>query len=394
MKLFIVLFFTLFCSLLGAGIVAPLLPVFARNLGASALMIGFIFSGFSISRSVVLPAVGFLSDQFGRKHFILLGLFSYIIVSIAYSLAKNPWNLFWVRLGHGMAAAMIVPVASAYVGELSPEGQEGKYMGILNVAIFLGLGVGPFTGGLINDLWGMKTAFWTMAFLNFIGMMIVLLLVPGKKGTGKTKRSNSYLHILRSRRIVTLMVYRASHFFGVGIIWTFIPLLSVEGHQLSTTQSGSLISLSVLTATILQAPIGRLSDSYNRKNIALWGGIFMVIAMILIPLSHTLLLLYFAICLTGLAGGFISPAVSALTVNEGRFQNAMGTVMGIVLMGQSVGIMIGPIAAGAIADHLGISIAFFSGALVALVALFFFLLVGEDSTNGAAVEQALSFKEV
>ena len=393
-KLFAVLFFTLFCSMMGAGIVAPLLPVYALNLGAAGVMIGFIFSSFSVSRSLALPAVGYLSDRLGKKRFIMFGLFSYVVVSISYSLATNPWTLVFIRFGHGLAAAMIVPVASAYVGELSPSGQEGKYMGILNVGIFGGLGVGPFVGGLISDAWGMDTAFFSMAALNLLALVIVLLLVPEKKGDGMSIDITSYFKLLKNRRILSLMIFRASHFFGVGIIWAFVPLLVIGGNRLSTTYSGAFISLSVLTATILQAPIGKMADQYNRKIIALLGGVFMVMAMALIPFSKNYSTLCAGIILSGLAGGFIAPAVSALTVSEGKFQHAMGSVMGLVLMGQSLGIMFGPIVAGKLVDIFGISAAFLSGSLVAVFGLAMFVVFGKDFIYEPATEHRFHVGEI
>ncbi len=366
-----------------------MLPVYALKLGAAGLMIGFIFASFSISRSLALPTVGYLSDRFGRKKFIMFGLFSYVVVSVSYCLAKSAWTLVFVRLGHGLAAAMIVPVASAYVGELSPSGHEGKYMGILNVGVFGGLGVGPFLGGIISDAWGMKTAFLTMAALNTVAFLIVLLLVPERRGSGKAIEMNSYLGFLKNGRILALMTYRASHFFGVGIIWSFVPLLTIGGCRLSTTYSGGFISLSVLTATIFQAPVGKMSDHYNRKIIALLGGLFMVAAMVIIPFSRTYEMLCTGIVLSGFAGGFITPAVSALTVSEGRYQHAMGSVMGLVLMGQSLGIMLGPVVAGKLLDMYGILAAFLSGSVVAFLGLVLFVVFGKDFTCESLIEDRI-----
>ncbi len=389
-RLFAVLFFTLFCSMMGAGMVAPLLPVYALKLGAAGVLIGFIFSSFSVSRSIALPTIGYLSDRFGKKKFIMAGLASYVVVSVSYCLAKSAWNLVVIRLGHGFAAAMIVPVASAYVGELSPKGHEGKYMGILNVGVFGGLGMGPFLGGVISDVLGMKAAFLTMAALNMLAFLTVLLLVPERKGSGKMLKKDSYLKLIKNGRIIALMIFRASHFFSVGIIWSFMPLLSIGGNRLSTTYSGALISLSVLTATVLQAPVGKLADNYNRKLIALLGGFFMILAMVIIPLSKTYVTLCVGIILSGLAGGFVAPAVSALTVSEGKFQHAMGSVMGLVLMGQSLGIMVGPVIAGKLLDLYGISAAFFSGSVTALLGLVLFVLFGKDFTYESAFEHRLS----
>ena len=66
-RVFVILFFSIFSSMLGIGIIAPLLPIYAESFGASGLWIGIIFSGFSISRSIFMPIVGRWSDKRGRK---------------------------------------------------------------------------------------------------------------------------------------------------------------------------------------------------------------------------------------------------------------------------------------------------------------------------------------
>ncbi|HII07488.1 MAG TPA: MFS transporter, partial [Methanotrichaceae archaeon] len=76
-RLFDVLFISVFAAMLGLGIVGPLLPIYAENLGASGLWIGMIFSGFAAGRAIFMPIVGRLSDESGRKKFIVTGLLAY-----------------------------------------------------------------------------------------------------------------------------------------------------------------------------------------------------------------------------------------------------------------------------------------------------------------------------
>ena len=79
-KIFGTLFFSIFATVTGVGIVVPLLPVHANDLGASGLYIGLIFGAFSLSRTIFLPYFGRLSDKKGRKPFIVAGLFSYAVI--------------------------------------------------------------------------------------------------------------------------------------------------------------------------------------------------------------------------------------------------------------------------------------------------------------------------
>ena len=101
------LFFATFASMIGIGIIAPILPLYAETLGASKLWIGIIFSGFSFSKLIFMPLMGRLSDMKGRKAFIATGLCIYIPISLGYIVADNPFFLTMVRIGQGFAAAMI-----------------------------------------------------------------------------------------------------------------------------------------------------------------------------------------------------------------------------------------------------------------------------------------------
>ena len=130
-----VLFFAIFSSMLGAGLVVPLLPSYAHSLGATGLQIGLIFAAFSLSRTLFLPYFGHLSDLKGRKPFITLGLLAYCMASVAYMFSNDVSSLILIRSFQGITAAMILPVAQAYAGELAPKGKEGLVMGVINVSL-------------------------------------------------------------------------------------------------------------------------------------------------------------------------------------------------------------------------------------------------------------------
>ena len=108
-KIFGVLFFSIFAAVTGVGIVVPLLPVYAHDLGARGLYIGLIFGAFSLSRSIFLPYFGRLSDKNGRKPFIVTGLFSYAVISVLFILSSGVESLIVVRFVQGITSAMIMP---------------------------------------------------------------------------------------------------------------------------------------------------------------------------------------------------------------------------------------------------------------------------------------------
>ena len=134
--------------MLGLGIIAPILPLYADEMGATGLWIGLVFGGFSISRALLIPIIGRLSDQRGRKIFLCTGLFLYTVVSLGYILIKTIPELIAIRLIHGAVSGMIIPIVRAWIGDAAPEGTEGKWMGYFNATFFIGIGAGPLLGGV------------------------------------------------------------------------------------------------------------------------------------------------------------------------------------------------------------------------------------------------------
>ncbi len=149
-KAFWVIASAMFISMLGMGIVTPFLPIYADQLGASPLEIGLVQAGFSISNMFSLPFVGRLSDRIGRKVFLSAGLAILMLASFGFIWARNPAQLILMRLFQGLGASAHLPIAQAYLGDITPEGGEGKWMGYFNAILFGGIGMGPLVGGVLN----------------------------------------------------------------------------------------------------------------------------------------------------------------------------------------------------------------------------------------------------
>jgi len=96
-KIFGTLFFSIFAAVTGVGIVVPLLPLYAHDLGASGLYVGLIFGAFSLSRTFFLPYFGRLSDLKGRKPIIVPGFLAYVLISVAFIYSDAVNTLIIIR---------------------------------------------------------------------------------------------------------------------------------------------------------------------------------------------------------------------------------------------------------------------------------------------------------
>ena len=352
--------------MLGAGIVVPLLPLYAESMGASGLWLGFIFAGFSISRTIFTPIFGRLSDRKGRKLILCVGLFVYALISFTFVLATSVYQLVLVRIVHGITGAMILPIAQAYIGDLSPEGEEGKWMGYSNAAFFSGFGVGPLMGGVLAAQWGMNLAFITMGVLNLLAFSIAIIMLPRSDQRKQAAATPvSFLDMRRSGTMVGLFNFRLAIAMGRSSFFTFLPLLAAISLGLPANLIGILIAVHVLLISILGVPGGRLADIFNRRMLVIIGSLVTSIYMFLVPLSPGFWPLL-ALCILGSVGSAIAtPAVMALTVEEGR-KYGMGSAIAAITMALSIGMAIGPILSGVIVDFININAAFYFNAGLAL----------------------------
>jgi len=366
-RVFITLFFSTFASITGVGIVVPLLPVYASGLGASGLYIGFIYGAFSLSRSFLLPYFGKRSDRIGRKPFIVAGLLGYAVVSLAFIYFKTVNQLIVIRFFQGIASAMIMPVAQAYIGDVTPEGGEGLNMGMFNMSVFTGLSIGPILGGFIEESMGLDAAFWCMGVLALVAFFMSLTMLPpvaSEVTNGNGRKQSSWGPLLSDRLIRGLFVFRFSYTTCIGIIWSFLPVYAHDTFSISSSRIGILVVLGVLISGALQMPMGALADRWNKTNLIVIGGLIVACAIGTLKWVDGFAGIFMAQCLFGIGGGVSTPAHMALAVVSGNRNGAMGSVMALMTLAHSLGMMSGALIAGMIMDLSTVSNVFPIGAAV------------------------------
>ncbi len=351
--------------MLGFGIISPLLPVYATSIGATGLWLGIIFSGFSFSRVFLMPIVGRLSDKKNKKRFIVVGLLLYTIISLFYIFASNVYLLTAVRMLHGLASVMVIPIAMAYVGETSVEGEEGIRMGGINTSRSLGRAFGPLLGGTLYSVLGIASVFLIMSGLSAIAFVMALLFLPSKNNIIKQNDVLSYRHVLKIVKIRGLFLYRLVRAINLGMLFVFLPLFSVS-INLSVIEIGILVSSIIFIDAILQKPFGYLADKINRLNLIIFGLIFSAIPLFIIPFTHNFIELIFVCSFIGLGRAISMPASLALTVEVGR-KIGMGFAMGLLSTAMGIGMIISSLSSGIIYDALGIAIPFYFAGIVSII---------------------------
>src|SRR3979411_2122044 len=143
----LIIFLTIFVNLVGFGIIIPLLPFYAETFGASPLVIGLLFAIFSLCQLVAAPALGDLSDRYGRRPVLIFSLAGTVVSFVMMALAHSLAMLFLARIVDGLSGGNI-STARAYVADVTEPKDRARAYGLIGGAVRLGFLMGPErTGG-------------------------------------------------------------------------------------------------------------------------------------------------------------------------------------------------------------------------------------------------------
>jgi DHA1 family multidrug resistance protein-like MFS transporter len=343
-----------------------------------------IFGAFSLARTLFLPYFGRLSDLKGRKPLIIPGLLAYALISLGFVFVKEVNALIVLRFFQGIASAMLMPIIQAYVGDITPAGNEGFSMGLFNMSMFCGLSIGPLLGGVIHDRFSLEASFICMGLLALIGFFLCLFLLPptrSEKYISSGKSPIKWKQLFFDRNIATIFVFRFSHILCIGIVWAFLPLFAKLKFSISSSAIGFLIMLGVLVSGALHVPMGLLADKLSKRWMVVAGGLIVAGAVFSFIWVQSFWGLVWASIFFGIGGGIAMPALMAIAVVKGSQTESMGSVMAILTFAHSLGMLCGSLIGGVMMDVFQLRMAFPMGAVVMAVTVIIFF-ASTRSRNG------------
>ena len=369
-KTFLILLVTSFSAMLGIGIISPFLPRFAEQHGANGFWLGMIFAGFGISRALVVPLIGKVSDRVGRKIFVISGLLLYTILSLFYPIARGVVELTIVRLFHGLALGMIIPIVLAYVADLAPPGKESVTLSAMNTMFYIGLATGPLLGGSIDQSFGFNAVFYVISALGGLNFLVVLAILPDSRPheTEKSETTATFSGLIHYNFIKAVLIIAVLVTVMMTVFISFVPSLA-EKLDINTIHIGFLIFTGIFTAGILQIPFGRIADKLDRYGKMFQAGTGITVgmfALLAMPFCPDFLAMTLAGVIIGLGSSIAVPALAGIAVEIGK-KTGMGTWMGMQNAAHSLGFILTPLVFGITMDCLGIDAVFY---LVAFVGLF------------------------
>jgi DHA1 family tetracycline resistance protein-like MFS transporter len=376
-----ILFLTVFIDLIGFGMVIPFLPFYAREYGASGVVVGAIVGIYSIMQFFFAPVWGRLSDRIGRRPVILISLTASCIGYALFGLARSLSVLFISRLIAGVGGANI-GTAQAYIADTTTLENRAKGMGLIGAAFGMGFILGPplsgvlSTVGLHHNLPGNLLPGAVAAGLSFGALMLALFVLAESKAPDTAVRSGVPPQF--DPRVWRGIVQHAILFAIIGAL--FMTLFAVSGMETSVTLHARdrfnfsqldlayfFLFMGVIVAAIQGGLIGRLAKMLGETALVGIGAASFTIGLAMIPLVYRVSLLYVVAFFIAVGQGLTYPSLTSL-ITKASPPSEHGSMLGLASGIGSLARFLGPIFSGFLYDLASARGAFYGGAMVTLIA--------------------------
>ncbi|MBM7567809.1 MFS transporter [Paenibacillus sacheonensis] len=260
-------------AFMGLGLVDPILPAIAKKLHASSSDVTLLFTSYNAVMAIAMLITGVVSSRLGMKWTLLTGIIVIAVFSALGGMSNSIWSLVWLRGGWGLGNAMFVATALAAIVSMSKTG-VGKSIILFEVAVGLGISVGPLLGGELGSV-SWRGPFFGVACLMVLAFILILVLMPSRAklmaslpaSAAKKKKASlaDPFRALRFRALRTFGIAAMLYNFGFFTLLVYAALvlghLGLDEHQLGLVFLGwglMLAFTSVFTAPVLQKRFGTL----------------------------------------------------------------------------------------------------------------------------------------
>jgi MFS family permease len=359
----------IFLTMTGLTLVAPILPLYAREFGVSRTAAGALISVFAGARLVFDLAGGIASDRVGARRVMLSGAVLLAVSSIGAALAPNYLLLLVARVLEGLGSAAFATAAMKLIIITTPRERLGRTMAFYQTGLLAGVSLGPLMGGVSAELGSFTTPFWMYAVLSGLVWVLVWRYVEAPEAQTISMRTvyGATKTLLRNSSFVALMFIAIMVFFmRAGARLTLLPLYAGEELGLSESRIGLVLAVGAIMTLAVVNIGGWLIDRVGRVPVLI-AGLLATAATIAAHGSVTTLPGLLTVSAAfGLSAGIMGTAPPTLA-GDLSTPGSEGAAVGLYRMAGDIGLVLGPLVLGSLADD-GAFVGGFQFSAVLLVA--------------------------
>ena len=361
------------------SLVVPFMPIFVEQLGVEPSQVTF-YSGLAISVSAisaacVSPLWGILADRYGRKPMMIRAGLAMTITMGGLAFVPNVYWLLALRLLNGVFTGF-VPNATALIASQVPKDKSGYALGTLSSGVVAGTLTGPFVGGMIAEVFGIRNVFLMVGGFLFLAAILTIFFikedfqpVPKEKAlpTKELFTSVKYPYLLFNLFATSFVIQVAAQSVGP-ILALYIRDLGQKENLLFV--SGLIVSSMGLSSMMSSGVMGRLGDKVGNHRLLIVAQAYSALIYLLCANASTPLVLGIYRFLFGLGTGALVPGINAL-LSRMTPKAGISRVFAFNQVFFYLGGVIGPLAGSVVAEQFGYHSVFYAtAACVALSCLF------------------------
>ena len=334
-------------SMMGLSLIAPILPLYAREFGVSRTAAGGLVASFAVSRLVFDFAGGVVVDRIGTRRVMLMGAALLAVSSVAAALATSYSILLVARVFEGAGSAAYTTAAQVWMVKRTPAARMGRAMAWYQTGLLVGIVIGPLVGGYTAGIGDFATPFWIYATVGVLmmGLTTLVRFEPGVRAAPAVHEQATSL-LRRPAFLGIMFVGFALFVMRLGARSTLLPLYAREVLDLTEFDIGGIIAISGIVNPSLVHVAGWSLDRFKRGYVAaiglVWTGVFIAAYAYATDLKAMLLV---SIAF-GVGSSLAVTTIAADLAEPGR----EGRAIGLYRAAGDTGAVAGPIALGAIAE--------------------------------------------
>ena len=369
----LVLMVTAFMDMVGLLMVLPLLPFYAVELGGSGMVVGVLVSSYAVAQLISAPLWGRVSDRYGRRPALLIGLGFAAVAYVVFGYAESLWVLLLSRLVQG-AGGGTTGVISAYVADATEPENRARSLGWISAATNLGVALGPVLGSL-TYAWGREAPGLIAAGLSVLNMAFAWRFLRESRELStdaeapRVRRSREAVWgVVRNSaepasRLIWIYAVAMGAFQGMtSILALFLALRYGVTEQTIGYFFMYIGAISVLTRAGILGPV---VDRFGEARLSRFGSVLLALGLATIPLTRDYLTLALAVALIPVGTAFTFPCITSL-LSRVIERHERGLYMGVQQTFGGMARVIGPLWAGWAYDHLGVGVPFWTGAVLVM----------------------------
>jgi len=357
----------------------PVVPLFARALGADIFHVGMINSAFMLTAGILSLPLGILSDRLGRKLLIMCGLFIIALSSFLLFFCTSAYQMMWIYFLFGVGLAAFAPTMMSFVSDFSPVTHLGRSYGWFTLALYGGMSIGPAIGGKLAEELGFRPVFLTSGAIILSVLVLVffflprarhvLISKPARRPTAEVARD-----LVKNTPLLACWLATLGGCMGLGMFITFLPVYAHE-QGVKIGSIGLIFAAQGVSNGLSRIPFGRLSDRVEkRSNLVVIGLVCFAFSIAGLGIAHDIFTLVLFASLVGISMGLAFTTVGAL-IAEVVAPDSRGLAMGGYNSAIYGGMMLSSLCMGAVIQQIGFKYSFFIVGTINLITAGVFLLV-------------------